>query len=189
MTQIFGIDGGSSDVRAAEHLLAEIITILGADAVLVGCTHLTRTGGPHVALSVELSGAPAGGRFPPGLCIARPDSGGGVVAEAASAAQAAAAEAATAHQSRTSGRAVRFPGQQRLLGVLPVGELLAVSAIDRVVVLAGHPPGPATLIDTRGFVRPLWQDGRLTLHTMHAANGMLAPFEVEHPTPCCAEHS
>ncbi len=73
--------------------------------------------------------------------------------------------------------------------MLPVGELLAVSAIDRVVVLAGHPPDPATLIDTRGFVRPLWQDGRLTLHTVHAANGMLAPFEVENPAPCCAEHS
>jgi hypothetical protein len=178
MTQIFGIDGGSPDVRTAEHLLAKIVTALGADAILVGCTHLTRTGGSHVTLSIELNSEPAADRFPHGLQIARPDSGDG-----------AAAEAADGHHDRTSGRAALFPGQQRLIGVLTVGELLATSAIDRVVVLAGHPPDPATLIDTRGFVRPLWQDGRLTLHTTHAANELLTPFEVEHPTPCCAEHS
>lgn len=178
MTHILGIDGGSPDVRAAEHLLAEIVSALGADVVLFGCTHLTRTGGPHVALSVELCSAPAAGRFPPGLRIAGPDSGEG-----------AATEAADSHHGRTSGRAARFPGQQHLVGVLPVSELLAASAIDRVVVLADQPPEATNLIDTRGFVRPLWQDGRLTLHTVHAANGMLAPFEVENPTPCCAEHS
>lgn len=183
MTHILGIDGASPDVRAAEHLLADIVTALGAGAVLIGCTHLTRTGGPHVALSVELSSATAADRFPPGLRIAGPGSGDG------SGADGAAAEAAVAHHGRSSGRAARFPGQERLVAVLPVSELLATSAIDRVVVLAGQPPDPAALIDTRGFVRPLWQDGQLTLHTVHAANGMLAPFEVENPTPCCAEHS
>jgi hypothetical protein len=178
MTHILGLDGGSHDVRAAEHLLAEIVASLGADVVLLGCTHLTRTGGPHVALSIELSSAPAADQLPAGLHITGPDSG-----------ESAAAEAAKAHQCRTSGRAAWFPGQQHLIGVLPVSELLATSAIDRVVVLGDQPPDPATLIDTRSFVRPLWQNGRLTLHTVQAAHGMLAPFEVENPTPCCAEHS
>ncbi|MGH3767841.1 MAG: hypothetical protein ACRDS0_06140 [Pseudonocardiaceae bacterium] len=179
MTQIYGIDGGSLDVRAAEHLMAEVVTRLGTDTVLVGCTHLTTTGGPHVTLSIELDGVQDIGRFPLGLHLVRPGSG-----------QGAAAQAAGAHHLRTSGRAVRFPGQQHLTGVLPVGELLAVSAIEAVVIVAGsgYPPDPATLIDTRNFVRPLWQDGRLTLHTMPATNGMLAPFEVANPTPCCADH-
>lgn len=178
MTHIVGIDGGSPDVRAAEHLLAEIVTALGEDAVLFGCTHLTSLGEPHVALSLELRSAAQAGRLPPGLRVAQPGSG-----------EDAAAEAATAHQRRTSGRAVRFPGQQHLLGVLPVGEVLAVSAIDAVVVLAASAPDPVTLIDTRNFVRPQWRDGRLILHTVPAPREMLAPFEVQNPTPCCADHS
>ncbi|MGH3709249.1 MAG: hypothetical protein ACRDQ9_12400 [Pseudonocardiaceae bacterium] len=100
MIQIFGIDGGSPDVRAAEHLLAEIVTALGVDPVLVGCTHLTRTGGLHVTLSVELSSASTGDRFPPGLHLAWSDSGNG-----------AAAEAAAAHQSALRGGQHGFPGR------------------------------------------------------------------------------
>lgn len=178
MTQIVGIDGGSPDVRAAEHLLAEIVTALGPDTVLFGCTHLTSTGGPHVTLSIDLDSAAAAGRLPPGLQTAQPDSGHG-----------AALEAAQAHHHHTSGRVARFPGQHHLVGVLSVAELLATSAIEAIVVLAGHPPDPATRIDTRGFVRPQWHGGRLTLHTVQAPNGMLAPFEVENPTPCCADHA
>ncbi|HET9258038.1 MAG TPA: hypothetical protein VFO16_22945 [Pseudonocardiaceae bacterium] len=178
MTSIFGIDGGSPDVRAAEHLLAEIIAALGANMVLFGCTHLVRTSEPHIALSVELREADAAEIIPAALRIARPGSGKGC-----------AAEAARAHYHRSSGRAVRFPGQQRLTGVLPVREVLAKSAIDGILVLAAPAPDPSTLVDTRGFLRPLWQDGQLILHTVPAANGTLAPFELENPTPCCADHA
>ncbi|HXA59679.1 MAG TPA: hypothetical protein VNW94_11005 [Streptosporangiaceae bacterium] len=57
-------------------------------------------------------------------------------------------------------------------------------------MLAGSgPPASGTRIDTRGHVRPEWQDGHLTLPTMPAGENLLAPFEVPNPTPCCAHHT
>jgi MFS family permease len=64
------------------------------------------------------------------------------------------------------------------------------SAIERVRVLGAERPEPApeTLVETRGFVRPQWLDGRLTLVTTPVGGGLVAPFEVPKPTPCCADH-
>ena len=86
------------------------------------------------------------------------------------------------------GRAVVFPGAHRLTGVLPVAEVLALSAIDRVEVLGSGPADPATLLDTTDFVRPLWREGELVLVVTPAAGGRLVPFESRNPTPCCAAH-
>jgi hypothetical protein len=86
------------------------------------------------------------------------------------------------------GRAVRFPGVDELVGTLPVGEVLARSAIDLVEVLGGGPADPGTLLQTDDFVRPVWRGGELVLVTTPAAGGRLAPFERRHPTPCCAAH-
>lgn len=41
---------------------------------------------------------------------------------------------------------------------------------------------------TRDHVRPQWQDGELVLTLMPAVGGVLVPFEVPDPTPCCADH-
>jgi hypothetical protein len=100
----------------------------------------------------------------------------------------AAVAAAAEHEARRSGRAVVYPGVERLVGVLSVAELLAVSAIERVQVLGGSSADPQTLVETGGHVRPQWMNGVLTLVATPAAGGRIAPFEVPDPTPCCADH-
>ena len=87
-----------------------------------------------------------------------------------------------------SGRAVRYPGVELLVGTLTVAEVLALSAIAAVEVLGSGAADPAALLDTGGFVRPHWRAGVLTLTTTPAAGGRLVPFETRYPTPCCAAH-
>ena len=81
-------------------------------------------------------------------------------------------------RDREGGRAFRFPGQDTLRGSLPVRELLALSAIDRVVGV-GCAVTDDTVVDTRDFVRPVYADGLLTLHVTPAAAGSVVPLEVE----------
>ena len=129
---------------------------------VLACTHLVRSPRPHVALSLVFAGDP-----PADLGVACP-------------------EAAAEHVR--SGRAVRYPGVELLVGTLTVAEVRELSAIDRVEVLGGGEADPAVLLDTGGFVRPQWRAGVLTLTTTPAAGGRLVPFETRDPTPCCAAH-
>lgn len=82
-------------------------------------------------------------------------------------------------------------GVEFLVGSVRVDEVLAGTAIERVLVM-GLPDrpdaAPDAILDTRSFVRPQWMDGRLTLLTMPTPDGDIAPFEVPDPTPCCAIH-
>lgn len=184
---VLGIDAGSATAREAEHLLAEVRTLLDLGGGAVCCTHLVRDHArPHVAVSVAAAGLstaafavlPAGyGAALGAYRVGPPDLA------------AAAAVAADEHGTRRSGRAVYYPGAAGLTGVRTVGEVLAGSAIERVAVLGGAPPAPDTVLDTRDFVRPQWQDGRLTLVATPAPAGRIAPFEVPNPTPCCADHA
>jgi hypothetical protein len=99
---------------------------------------------------------------------------------------------------RDAGRAVRFGGCLRLTGSLPIAEVLAASAIDRIALLGGGTVAPDWQLSTRGFVRPRWQRGELVLAVLAVlavlpagpATGpaTVAPFEVPNPTPCCAAH-
>jgi hypothetical protein len=87
-------------------------------------------------------------------------------------------------------RAVVFPGSDNLVGVLTVAEVVERSAIDRVILLGGGiEAAPALEVDTRGFVRPQWIGGVLTLVVQPSSGGRLTPFESPNPTPCCADHS
>jgi hypothetical protein len=99
--------------------------------------------------------------------------------------RASADQAAADHAAGRGGRAFLFAGVEHLTGTVTVGDLLARSAISRIKVLGGAAPDPATEIDTRDFVRPVWMDGELTLVATPAARGRLAPFEFPNPTPCC----
>lgn len=166
---ILGLSAGHTEEKTAEHWLAELTVDL---PVSYACTHLVRTPYPHVAVSLQL---PAG-VDPGGLPTVAPDL------------RRAAQQAAVAHADRRSGRAVRYPGVDRLVGTLSVADLLARSAIERVRLLSGPDPAPQTPVRTRDFVRPHWVDGQLTLTLAPVAGGGLAPFEVPHPTPCCADH-
>ncbi|MEV4757929.1 hypothetical protein AB0J86_22815 [Micromonospora sp. NPDC049559] len=196
---------GHADNPAAEHWLREVVRPLGLPG-LVACTHLVRVPYPHVAISLAVPAAERGGAGRPGEPAPADGpvepAGGPVGAPAGGHAGAAlaglpvapdglreAAELAAAeHTARRSGRAVLFPGVERLVGTMTVAEVLAETAIDRVRVLGGEPAGPGTLLQTRDFVRPQWLDGVLTLVATPAGAGRIAPFEVPNPTPCCADH-
>lgn len=97
--------------------------------------------------------------------------------------------AASEHRTRRSGRAAYFPGINRLAGALPVRDVLAWSSIERVSVLIGGDADPDTVLQTRNFLRPRWQDGQLVLAVQEGPHGTLVPFEVPKPTPCCADHT
>ncbi|WP_406839408.1 hypothetical protein ACICHK_30725 [Streptomyces sp. AHU1] len=128
------------------------------------------------------AGPDAGSGTLPGVAFGEERHGPGELA-------AGAAHAAAEHGTRTGGRAVLYPGSDAVTGILTVGRLLEVSAVDRVAVL-GSPegaPSEAELV-TRDHVRPEWREGRLVLAAMPAAGGTLVPFEVPDPTPCCAGH-
>lgn len=168
--ELIGLSLGHRTTQDAEHWLREAVQPLGLPG-LVACTHLVREPYPHVAISLATTGEP-----PTGLPATAP--------ELRDAAERAAAE----HAARRSGRAVFYPGVERLTGTLTVGDVVAMSAIERVTQLGGPRPEDGTELDTCDFVRPQWQDGLLTLVTMPVAGGRVAPFEVPNPTPCCADH-
>jgi hypothetical protein len=165
-----GISLGHRGDLDAEQWLRDVVLPLSLPD-LAACTHLMREPYPHVALSLSGMGLESAA-LPP------------VPAELQDAATAAAAE----HATRRSGRAVFFAGVERLVGTITVGELLAWSAIDRVAVLGGSPAQESTPVHTRNFVRPLWQHGELVLTLQPGRGGVLVPFEMPDPTPCCADH-
>ena len=96
--------------------------------------------------------------------------------------------AVAAAATGTSGRLVHYPGADLLQGRLTVADLLARSVVDEVVVVGGAPHDPATVVDTRDFVRPTVSAGRVRLLVQPAADGVMVPFEKEHPERCCEDH-
>lgn len=183
---VLGVDFGTATIEEADHLVRQLVTALGGT---IGCTHLVRGVDPHVALSVgfpatavdhslELISTLAAGReF--GVTDGRHGSGPPGLAEGA-------ASAAAAHEARDGGRAVVYPGVEGLIGRVTVSSILLGSAIDQVVVLTDDSaPTADTVVETRGHVRPEFSGGLLSLTTTPVGPGLLAPFEVADPTPCC----
>jgi hypothetical protein len=163
MNDVLGFDLGHRDTVAAEHWLAAVPDGPG----LLACTHFVHGDRPRVVITITGIDLTV---FPP------------------PAETEAAGTASENHASGHAGRAVLFPGVRALTGTLSVADLLAISAIDEVRVIGGPPATPDTLIDTRDFVRPQWENGRLVLVATPAPGGLIAPFEVPNPTPCCANH-
>ncbi|MFF5292873.1 hypothetical protein [Paractinoplanes globisporus] len=153
-----GVSLGHRELSEADHWILSL-----SPAPAFACTHLVPVPYRHVAIS--LSGFSKKFRLNDEL---RP-----------------AAEAALAGKF---GRAVVFPGSDKLVGPLTVGELLEVSAIDKVEVLGSGAASPDDRLDTRDFVRPQFRSGELILTATPAAGGVLVPFETRNPTPCCANH-
>lgn len=193
MTTILGLDAGHTDVRAAEHWIHDLVDRLDQPVDLVACTHLVREPFPHVAVSLSLATTVAPGQLPGDAVVVVDGAGAALPAVPRGLAQLVepARLAARWHTARRGGRAVVYPGVDRLTGQRTVGEILTWSAIDRVALLGGSTlgraePSPDLVVDTRGFVRPHWKEGVLTLQVQQAVAGRLVPFEVPNPTPCCS---
>jgi hypothetical protein len=186
---VLGVDAGSGSVREADHLLAELADGLGLPEGFVGCTHLIRTSLPHVAVSLAVPAPPSTSGFFQVVREIVGDVGLALGSHPAGPARLAEGAALAVSEHVRSGRAVRFPGIERLTGRLTVRDILEGTAIDRVLVLMAKEPPLEALVDTRDHVRPEWRDGRLTLLTMPAGPGLFAPYEVPNPTPCCADHA
>ncbi|HLL65591.1 MAG TPA: hypothetical protein VK453_07545 [Micromonosporaceae bacterium] len=190
MTTILGIDAGHTDLRAAEHWLHAFVDRLDHPDGLMACTHLVRQPFPHVAISLSMPSPMADDQLPDDAVVV-----GGRADRAARRGLADLARpahlAAQWHTTRRGGRAVVYPGVERLTGLRTVGEVLSWSAIDRIALLGGSTLGHAEppldmVVDTRDFLRPQWKDGTLTLLVQQAAGARLVPFEVPDPTPCCS---
>ncbi|MET8452335.1 hypothetical protein [Streptomyces sp. NPDC005209] len=194
---VIGVDAGTASLREADHLAHRLRERLGLPAGTVVCTHLIRTDdrrGTAVSLALPDAGA-AEAAWQRLADLAEPGLGAALGERAYGSERAArtAAPAAAEHADRRGGRAVLYPGADRLTGTVTVAEVLA-TVIDRVVVVGapavdGQGPDPATPVVTRDHVRPEWRDGLLTLALVPAVGGTLAPFEVPNPTPCCVDHA
>jgi hypothetical protein len=192
---VLGIDAGCRTLKEADHLLIGLPGLLGLPEGVVGYTHLI-SGRPHVAVSLSLpdgvvaaGGGAASERAARDVLDRLPGDMGAALGEQARgpAEQAETAALAAAEHGR-SGRAVLYPGSRGLTGTLTAGEILDRSAIERIVVLMGEEPPADVLVDTRDHVRPEWREGRLTLLALPAGKGLIAPYEVPNPTPCCVDH-
>lgn len=100
---------------------------------------------------------------------------------------AGAVAAVAAHQARSSGRAVIYPGSGRMRGTVTVADVLR-TAIEDVTNLGGHPVVPDDVVLTRDFVRPRWSGDRLVLHVLPGPGGAFVPFEEPDPHRCCEDH-
>jgi hypothetical protein len=173
------------DVVPDAPLLAAVDSALagsGAVAELV-CTCVDRSAAsPRTGVALRLTGEPAD---PDATRDALARALGGPVVTAGSEGGPEPALLALRQASAgAAGRCVRFPGQAAVPGRVRAGDLVAGTAIDAVVGLAG-PVEPAAMVDTAGFLRPTWDGGRLTLLVEQAAGGVFQPFEVEFPHECC----
>ncbi|WP_322753253.1 hypothetical protein [Frankia sp. Cas3] len=194
---VVGVDTDIRSLSEIDHLVLDLWRRIGPPADAYACTHIVRVGVPHFAVSLTL---------PPGLVDTAVDGVRSVLPAAAVAvvepgtptpalgtdnpdpatgAMLAACDAA----ARTGGRAVRFPGVERLVGDVPVSSVLAGTAIDRFAVLGGGELPEAAVLRTRDFVRPEWRGEELVLAVGATGPGLVAPFEVPNPTPCCAYHA
>ncbi|MFJ9561282.1 hypothetical protein ACIRQQ_14750 [Streptomyces fuscichromogenes] len=187
---VIGVDAGTATLREADHLIHRILGELALTEGVFACTHLYRTDERRgTTISLTLPDADA---VWPELLKALPKGAGLVLGgrthgpdDAVDTARSAAAA------PPDSGRAVFYPGVAHLTGTVSVADLLGRTAIEHLVVLgapAAELPSAAEVL-TQDHVRPQWREGVLTLTLVPAAGGLLAPFEVPDPTPCCVDHS
>jgi len=152
---------------ADAHLLADLDAALagsGRRAVWVQ-THVDRSGpAPVVTASWQLDDGPA---LPAGLLgdTARP-----------------------VDEVPVDGRVVRFPGSDAVPARITVAQLLATTAVDRVVGI-GAPASPEDVVDTvDGYLRPVRHPDGVELLVDPAGPGTWRPVEISSPHECCGGH-
>jgi hypothetical protein len=182
-----GIDAGQQVRSDLEDLLARAAA--QCPQIDLACTHVVDALEPHWAgslrVTTRLDISTLADVLGPAVTIVDGNGESGGPARW----RAGARDAMTQLVQRRAGRAVLFPGQDRLVGDLAAEEVAALSAIDRLVGLAGTPTSGVRLA-TRDFVRPEFVDGELILRVRpYDSDDAVAPFEVPRPTPCCALHA
>jgi hypothetical protein len=201
------IDAGTSRDRQADHVIAVLRERWSLAPRVAAATHLERGDDARVIVTLDFVGASTPSSAADAAAdiaaivdeldvsesratVAVFDDGGDRTDWAGPSAGLLGVERAEARRrQRTGGRLVVFPGCDGLRGVLPVADLLAHSAIDRLAPVGGVHVSDDALVNTQSFVRPQWRHGELLLDVVPIAGGMLAPFEVPNPTPCCADHA
>ena len=199
ITTYVGLAAGQQDRSEMEHLLALAVDLLAG--VVFACTHviegawaasvettasvgepgelwalLQERGAADVAVCVRSRGAD------PRITDPRIDVAGPVGLRHV------AVQASLELAERSAGRAVLFPGHERLTGEIATDDVPSLSAIRAVEGIAGTPTVGTRLV-TRDFVRPVLRAGALVLQVRpFGEEGTVAPFEVPDPTPCCAAH-
>ncbi|MFF4896321.1 hypothetical protein [Streptomyces sp. NPDC001068] len=186
---VIGVDAGTATLREADHLIHELLDRPALSEDVFACTHLHRGDERRgTAVSLVVPDPDTAWRE---LRAALPEGAGLVLGELTHGPDAAVDSARRAAAAPpASGRAVVYPGVRHLTGTVTAGAVLDGTAVERLVVLgapAAELPREARIL-TQDHVRPEWREGVLTLVLVPAAGGLLAPFEVPNPTPCCADH-
>jgi hypothetical protein len=182
---VIGIDAGHHDRAACEHHALDLADRLGSATFI--SIHIVTEPEPHYAAVIEVPGSSEMARRELSdvvetvhVVIANQREDIDITLPAG--------DAAVAHRSRRSGRVVKFPGQENLVGTLPLSDVTARSAIEGLTCLGGS-PGEDAVLRTQDFIRPEFAAGRLVL-VVQPFDGIneFVPFEQPNPHPCCANH-
>jgi len=192
-----GLDRGDADQPHLEQRVLGVLEAFPAPATHV-CTLLVREGHAHHAASLALDlGTAAGGALGSAASLTRVAErfGGALVALGAAgepalelgeeALRPGARVAAAALRDGAGGRAIRFPGQEALVGRVRVGDVPSLSAIASLTAI-GTSLSEDRILDTRDHVRPAFADGALRLMVVPAAGGTVIPHDRPRAHECGA---
>jgi hypothetical protein len=191
-----GLDRGDVDQSHLEEAALRIVAVLGQPAPVV-CTLIVQQGRGHYAASAAVV-SPGGvlDLLDPlrraadtfaGALVALGRSGQPTLELGDEDRRGGAREAAVALRAGTGGRAVRFPGQEALVGRVRAADVPRLSAIAALSPI-GTVLEPDTVLETRDFVRPTFAGGVLRLAVVPAAGGTVAPHERQHVHDCGRDH-
>jgi hypothetical protein len=188
---LLGLDPASheADEREVEHEVEHLLRRLPVRTDLV-CTHTV--GGAagealRTAASVRLVGLDGDALDQAGLLTAlaglwggaavlADDSDGPSVEIGPSDFRSGARAAVEQARRGEGGRAVRFPGQDRLAAPLHVNEVPLVSSVHALLPAAGV-LAPDAVLDPGGYLRPRFVAGRLVLDVRPGPGGTVVPVE------------
>lgn len=183
-----GLDRGDADQSNLEQRVLGVLETFAAPATHV-CTLLVREGPAHHAASLALDLGPAAdGALGHATVLSRVAAafGGALVALGGQgepvlelgeeSLRPGARAAAGALRDGSGGRAIRFPGQEALVGHVRVGDVPALSAIASLSAI-GTTLTDDRILDTRDHVRPAFADGALQLMVVPAVGGTVIPHD------------
>lgn len=198
---VAGLSGLHADRRDAEQLTVDVVAAVRASAGddVVACTHLVSRPWQHEAVSIEVPQQAEKAlraalfRLPRSISVVVVGTGRAIAGFGAAQQLDGAYEAALGHWDRRQGRAFIFPGLTALaeraaeLGAVSAHDVVTTTAIEAIESSHGRFAADAVLV-TRGFVRPVYREGRLVVLAGHDDPTQLVPWEVPNPTPCCVDH-